>query len=87
LGNQTCEQAPFQQDVENNRQLRSRVVQTLNVPQRVRLGPSLAAASLDGCFDHPAMKNGKSTAGMRRQSTLRREKVANELIGYLMELR
>jgi hypothetical protein len=51
------------------------------------LGPLLAAASLDGCFDHPAMKNGKSTAEMRRQSMLRREKVINESIGDLMELR
>jgi len=44
-------------------------------------------ASLAGCFDHPAMKHGKSTAGMSRQSTLRREKVTNEPIGDLMELR
>jgi hypothetical protein len=51
------------------------------------LGSSLAAASLDGCFDHPAMKNSKSTAGMRRQSMLRREKVVNKPIGDLMELR
>ena len=33
---------------------RFRIVQTLNVPQRVRLGPSLAAALLDGLFEHPA---------------------------------
>jgi hypothetical protein len=33
---------------------RSRIVQTLNVPQRVRLGPSLAAALLDELFEHPA---------------------------------
>ena len=50
-------------------------------------GPSLAAASLDGCFDHPAMKTGKSTAGMRRQSMLGRENVVNEAVGDLMELR
>jgi hypothetical protein len=43
-------------------------------------------ASLDGCFDHPAMKTGKSTAGMRWQSTLGRKKVTNEPIGDLMEL-
>jgi hypothetical protein len=37
------------------RQLRSRIVQTLNVPQgRVRLGPSLTAALLDELFEHPA---------------------------------
>jgi hypothetical protein len=42
------------QDAEKVRQLRSRIVQTLNVPQRVRLGPSLAAALLDGLFEHPA---------------------------------
>jgi hypothetical protein len=51
------------------------------------LGSSLAAASLDVCFDRPAMKNDKNTAGMRRQSTMRREKVVNEPVGYLMELR
>ena len=43
-----------QQDAEKVRQRRSRIVQTLNVPQRVRLGPSLAAALLDGLFEHPA---------------------------------
>ncbi|MEK7350632.1 MAG: hypothetical protein AAB177_07135 [Nitrospirota bacterium] len=43
-----------QQDVEKIRQQRSRIVQTLNVPLRVRLGPSLAAALLDGLFEHPA---------------------------------
>ena len=32
---------------------RSRIVQVLNVPQRVRLGPSLAAALLDSIFEHP----------------------------------
>jgi hypothetical protein len=32
------------------RQLRSRIVQTLNVPLKVRLGPSLAAALLGGLF-------------------------------------
>ena len=49
------------QDVETGRQLRSRVVQTLNVPQRVRLGPSLAAALLDGLFEHPANRSRAST--------------------------
>src|SRR5712692_167500 len=43
-----------QQDAEKVRQQRSRIVQPLNVPQRVRLGPSLAAALLDGLFEHPA---------------------------------
>ena len=42
------------QAVEKARQLRSRIVQTLNVPQRVRLGPSLAAALLNGLFEPPA---------------------------------
>jgi hypothetical protein len=32
------------QDVENGFPLRSRIAQTLNVPQRVRIGPSLATA-------------------------------------------
>jgi hypothetical protein len=39
--------------VEKGRQRRSRIAQTLNVPQRVRLGPSLAAASLDSLFEQP----------------------------------
>jgi hypothetical protein len=42
------------QDAEKVRQRRSRIVQTLNVPQRVRLGPSLAAALLNGPFEHPS---------------------------------
>jgi hypothetical protein len=43
------------QDAEKVCQLRSRIVQTLNVPhQRVRLSSSLAAALLDGHFEHPA---------------------------------
>jgi len=42
------------QDAEKVRQRRSRIVQTLNVPQRVRLGPSLAAALLNSLFEHPA---------------------------------
>ena len=44
----------FWQDAEKVRQLRSRIAQTLNVPQRVRLSPSLAAALLNGLFQHPA---------------------------------
>ena len=42
------------QDAEKVRQRRSRIVQTLNVPQWVRLGPSFAAALLGGLFEHPA---------------------------------
>ena len=42
------------QDVEKGRQLRSRIARNLNVPRNVRLGPSLAAALLNGLFDHPA---------------------------------
>ena len=42
------------QAAEKARQRRSRVVQILNVPQRVRLGPSLAAAALGNRFEHPA---------------------------------
>src|SRR5205809_3853061 len=42
------------QDAEKVRQLRSRIVQSLNVPPRIRLSPSLAAALLDGLFEHPA---------------------------------
>jgi hypothetical protein len=42
------------QDAEKIRQRRSRIVQTLNVPPRVRLGSSLAAALLDSLFEQPA---------------------------------
>jgi hypothetical protein len=41
------------QDAEKVRQRRSRFVQILNVPQGVRLRSSLAAALLDGLFEHP----------------------------------
>ena len=41
------------QDAETVRQRRSRFVQILNVPQRARLRSSLAAALLDGLFEHP----------------------------------
>jgi len=36
---------------------RSRIAQTLNVPQRVRFGPSLAAALLNGLFQQPARRS------------------------------
>ena len=42
------------QDVETGRQLRSRIAQGLNVPNSVRLAPSLTAALLDSQFEHPA---------------------------------
>src|SRR5689334_19388839 len=41
-------------DVEKVLQLCSRVAQRLNVRKRVRLASSLAAASLEGLFEHPA---------------------------------
>jgi hypothetical protein len=41
------------QDAEKIRQLCSRVAQALNVRQRISFGPSLAAAALDGLFEHP----------------------------------
>jgi hypothetical protein len=40
------------QDVEKGRQLCSRIARNLNVPKNVRLGPSLAAAALNGLFEH-----------------------------------
>ena len=43
-----------QQAAEKVRQRRSRIVQILNVPQRVRLRSSLAEALLDGHFEQPA---------------------------------
>jgi hypothetical protein len=42
------------QAAEKVRQRRSRIVQILNVPQRVRLRSSLAAALLDELFEQPA---------------------------------
>ena len=44
------------QDVEISPQLCSRIVQTLNIPQGVCLGSSLAAASLDVSFEHPVVR-------------------------------
>jgi hypothetical protein len=41
------------QDAENGLQLRSHFALTLNVLKNVRFGPSLAAALLEGHFDHP----------------------------------
>ena len=42
------------QDAEKVRQLRSRFAQRLDVRHKVRLAFSLAAALLDGLFEHPA---------------------------------
>jgi len=42
------------QDAETVRQRRSRFVQILNVPQRVRFRSSLVAALLGRLFEHPA---------------------------------
>jgi hypothetical protein len=42
------------QAAEKVRQRRSRIVQILNVPRRVRLRSSLAVALLDELFEHPA---------------------------------
>ena len=41
------------QDAEKLRQLRSRIVQILNVPQGYAFRSSLAAALLDGLFEQP----------------------------------
>jgi hypothetical protein len=43
-----------EQDVEKVFQLCSRIAQRLNVPPRVRFASSLAAAALEGLFEHPA---------------------------------
>ena len=40
------------QNVEKVPQRRSRIVQILNVPRRVRLGSSLAVALLEELFEH-----------------------------------
>jgi hypothetical protein len=50
------------QNAEKVRQHRSRIVQTLNVPLRVRLRPSLAAALLDSLFEHSAQPAKKEEA-------------------------
>jgi hypothetical protein len=42
------------QDVEKVHQLRSRLAQRLNVRNKVRFVSSLAAALLNGLFEHPA---------------------------------
>jgi hypothetical protein len=42
------------QDVEKVRQLGSRIAQRLNIRKTVCLAASLAAAALDGLFEHPA---------------------------------
>jgi hypothetical protein len=47
-------------DVEKARQRRSRIVQILNVPQGLRLDPSLAAALLNGLFQHPVPPSASS---------------------------
>ena len=46
------------QGVEAGCQRRSRIVQGLNVPNSVRLAPSLAAALLVNRFEHPASREG-----------------------------
>ena len=43
----------YSDDVETSRQRRSRITRTLYVHETVRLGPSLAAALLNGWFEHP----------------------------------
>ena len=43
----------YSEDVETSRQRRSRISRTLNVHETVRVGPSLAAALLNGLFEHP----------------------------------
>ena len=40
-------------DSASRRQLRSRIAQTLNVPKKVRFGPSLAVALPEGLFEQP----------------------------------
>ena len=46
----------MKQDAEKVRQRRSRIIQILNVPQRVRFRSSLAAALLNGLFEHLAWR-------------------------------
>src|SRR5262249_22324135 len=45
------------QNVEKGVQLCSRFAQGLDVPKKVHLNPSLAAASLASLFEHPASEN------------------------------
>src|SRR4029078_8959623 len=51
------------QDAEKARQLRSRIVQILDVPERGRLRSSLAAALLDGLVERPAVKFSSGSLG------------------------
>ena len=44
----------FRPDAETGRQFRSRLIEILNVPQRVRLRFRLACGLADGLFEHPA---------------------------------
>ena len=46
----------IRQDAEKARQRRSRIVQTLNVPLRVRLGIFTRCGLADSLFEHPAQK-------------------------------
>jgi hypothetical protein len=49
----------FLQGAEKVCQQRSRIVQILHVPQRVRVGPSLAVALQDSPFEHPARRRSR----------------------------
>lgn len=51
----------------------------------VRLGSSLAGASLDSRCDHPAIWEHKTTAGLWRQSTFWSEQMAYQPIGYIVQ--
>ena len=66
--------ADNEQEAEKVRWLHSRIVQTLNVPLRVRLGPSLAAALLDGLFEQPmqSRRTDPCQEAIRRQLILLR---------------
>ena len=58
---------------ENSCQLRSRFAQRLNVPDDVRLAPSLAAALLDNCFDRPQIVSSQPTFRIRPNTSVSRD--------------
>jgi len=64
----------YAQGPEKSRQQRSRVVQRLNVPKRVRHASSLAAALRDGLFEYPARvffwKAGKMNGGVLKKQSV-----------------
>jgi hypothetical protein len=72
------------QDAEKARQRRSRIAQRLNVPKRTASASSLAAALLDGLFEHPAgYSGGITTRGLQPRILQKPRCLASEITGNL----